>query len=189
MTLLKTPSNHAPSSAVKTEVAAPSDLTKGLGVLGNWQVTRAERAAKARAAASLAVCAAEASEDAGRHAIELKVSEIKSALTARAVPALAAIQTELVGRLGQAKNLMSATWAEGLKGQIVLRHQLLVELEQLAAEGMLTPGELAEAKEMIEQDAARDITALRNATGRAMEAMDAHASRATDHIAKEGNSY
>ena len=137
MSLLKTSPNRVPSCSVKTDVAAPSDLRKGLGVIGNWQVASAERAAKARAATNLAVAATEASEDVGRQAIEIKASEIKSALIARAVPALAAVQTELLGRLGQAMSLMTATHAEGFKEQLTLRHELLAEMDVLAAKGML----------------------------------------------------
>lgn len=187
MSLLKPPAPRPSSTAVSTQVAAPQDLRKGLGLLGNWKVARVERAANTHAASSLTLRAAEGAEDVGRHALELKVSEIKSALTARAVPALAAIQTELIGRLGQSKTMMAATWAEGLNGQISLRNHLLRGVEAMAAQGMLTLDELAEAKAMIVEDFGRDISALRNATGRAMDAIDAHATRATDHIAKQSD--
>jgi len=188
MTLLKT-NQPVQTVSLPLEVAAPRDLSKGLGLLRGLQVREAEKSARAEAAKELALYAAQASGDVARQAMELRASELKAALAARSTAGLSAINTELLGRYGQSKLQMRATHGEVFKGQICLRHELFEDLKRLAAAGYLTAEELAEAGALVEADAAEDIQATRTATRQAMEAMDAHVARATDHIAKQQPGY
>ncbi|MBF0395067.1 MAG: hypothetical protein HQL38_20515 [Alphaproteobacteria bacterium] len=147
----------------------------------------AERRAKAKEAADVAVYGAQVAGDIARQAIEQKASLIKGALVCQAAPAFAAIATEMIARYQQATVQLRAVHIEGFSHQIALRSEMTRQMDALAAKGMLTDGELAEAKQAVASFVGSDMASLANAVQRAMAAIDAHTGRATDHIAEITN--
>jgi hypothetical protein len=165
-----------------THVRRADDMRNGLGLIGDWRVSRAERKAKADATTKLTVRAVETSLDIACAQLEVDATILKSGLIARAAPILGGIAAELVSRSGQVNVQLESLQNEGMLQEIGLRNEFFQQIEKRRVAGQLTDDEAADARAFVEASSVRGCTRLAKNTERALDALDQHVSRATDHI-------
>lgn len=166
----------------RTQVRPAEEMRSGLGLLGAYRVKRAEREAKADAAAKHVRRAVEISADVAGTQLELDATILKSALVARAAPVVGSILAELIARAGQVTAHVSALQNEGMFQEIGMRHAFCEEIERRRRAGQLTDEEAAEAREYVAYKAQRNFARLDKNAEAALDAIDGHVARATDHI-------
>jgi hypothetical protein len=158
------------------------ELRSGLGLVRNFRVTHAERRAKEEATKILSRQAVTASLDIASAEIEVETTTMKTALLARAVPVLGAITSELIARSGAVNHALTALMNDGMLREIDGRREFSKEIERRRLAGSLTDEEATEAGAFIQAAAARNCGRLERNTDRALDALDAHVCRTTDHI-------
>lgn len=94
------------------------------------------------------------------------------------------IGEQLSARVGQAQFNYAGLHMELYEGHLRQRFEFLTRLEKLAAQGVMTPQELADAKLYIYEFIQMNMDHTTETTGQALTALKAHADRAFSHIAR-----
>lgn len=157
-------------------------MRSGLGLFGDYRVKQAERSAKTDAAVSHACRAVEISADVASTQLELDATILKSTLVARAAPVVGSILAELVARAGQVTLHVSALTTEGMFQAIGMRRAVSDEIDRRRAAGELTDEEAAGARAYVHLQAQRNCARLDKNSEAALDALDGHVARATDHV-------
>jgi hypothetical protein len=159
-----------------------NSLRSGLGMLTTWKVNRIEQKAKAEAAGHLVQRTIEVSLDVAETQLEADATNMKTALTARAVPIMGALMEEVTVRAGQVRLGLQNAEKHGMENQIEFRHQAQSEMAVLHERGFLTADELAEVQVYVAGMATKGISRLSHDMNRVHEALNAHLDRVVDHV-------
>jgi hypothetical protein len=173
---------RAPIDNAKTQVQPASDMRSDLGLFGDYRVKRAERNAKTDAAVSHVRRAVEIGADVASTQLELDATILKSALVARAAPVVGSILAELIARAGQVTLHVSALTTEGMFQAIAMRRAVSDEIKRRQAAGELTDEEAAGARAYVDLQTQRNCARLDKNSEAALDAIDGHVARATDHV-------
>jgi hypothetical protein len=172
----------APLTSGKTQVQPAADMRSDLGLFGDFRVKRAERNAKADAAVTHVRRAITISADVAGTQLELDATILKSALVARAAPVVGSILAELVARAGHVTMHVSALQNEGMFQAIGMRHAVYEEIERRRVAGQLSDEEVAGARAYVDLQTQRNCARLDKNSEAALDALDGHVARATDHV-------
>ncbi len=172
----------ASTTNAKTQVRPAADMRSDLGLFGGYRVKVAERKAKADAAVNHVRRAVEISADVANMQLELDATVLKSALVTSCAPILGSILAELVTRAGQVTQQISAQTSEGMFQTIGMRRAFCDEIERRQAAGQLTDEEAVGARAYVDLQTQRNCARLDKNSEAALDAIDAHVARATDHV-------